>query len=744
MTHIPALIQDLALILITAAAVSILFKILKQPVVLGYILAGLLVGPHTHILPTVTDIKNINTWGEIGVIILLFSIGLEFSFKRIAQMGGGVLSAGIVDVTVMLVLGYLTGKLLGWSQMDSIFLGGTLAISSTAIIFRAVDELGMKSRGFVNTVFGILIVEDIVAVLLLVLLTTLAVTQKFEGMDLLLASGKMIFFLMTWFLIGIFAIPMFLRSIKPYMSDETKLVVALGLCLLMVLVANHLGLSAALGAFVMGSLLSETVEGEKIAHLIEPVKNLFSAVFFVSVGMLIQPTVIMNNFAVISIITFVLVVGKFSGNFIGCLLSGQSVKHSVQTGMSLTQIGEFSFIIANLGLTLGVTSEFLYPIIVAVSVLTSFSTPYMIQSSDQVYDYVDRKMSDNFKKRLDQYRQSIRQLGASGESSEIIQAYIFKLIPNIVISLAVILIGSQVLLPWLKTQVEDATLISYFLPTLVLTLAAPFLWAIAFGRIRSLVNIKNPLIYVMQVVRVLIAGFLMGLLVGKFVNTQTALLVTLGLVLLLGVVFAQFLKPIYNWFEKMFLSHLNEKSDLQIKKTKALPMLAPWDAHLADFIIEPSSPVVGKTLISLSVREKFGVTIAMLERGHRKITAPGRDEVLMSFDKIFVIGTDEQLSLFKAELLDVRESQEESDKLSSFSLESVQLLSDSQFVEKTIRDCGIREATNGLIVGLERLGQRYLNPDSQMILRESDLLWIVGDTDKIRNLLGHKNHSAEN
>jgi CPA2 family monovalent cation:H+ antiporter-2 len=403
MLHLPELIKDLALILGAAGIITLLFKWLKQPLVLGYILAGFFVGPHFHLFPTITDRQNINTWGEIGVIFLLFGLGLEFSFKKLVKVGGTATITALSGVTGTIAVGYLIGYVLGWQFMDRLFLGGILGIASTTIIIRAFDELNVKTKKFAQVVMGVLVIEDLVAVVLLVLLSTVAVSQQFSGKEMIFSVVKLGFFLILWFLSGIFFIPTFLKKTGKFMNDETTLIISLALCFLMVFLASQAGFSSALGAFIMGSILAETVKGIKIEHLLQPVKNLFGAIFFVSVGMLIDPAMLVLHALPIIIGTLVLVIGKPIFVVIGALLSGQPLKTSVRTGMSLSQIGEFSFIIATLGLSLKVTSAFLYPIAVAISVVTSFTTPYMIRASEPFYSFLERTLPAKWQTGIKQY-----------------------------------------------------------------------------------------------------------------------------------------------------------------------------------------------------------------------------------------------------------------------------------------------------------------------------------------------------
>lgn len=392
MTHLPALVSDLALILITAGIVSLLFKWLKQPVVLGYIVAGVLVGRHIDLLPSVVDNESIATWSEIGIVFLLFALGLEFRFKKLMDVGRPAIIAAMVNMCAMIAIGYLAGHLLGWSGMESVFLGGMLSMSSTTIIIKAFGDMNLQKKRFANIVFGILIIEDIAAILMMVLFSTIAVSRTFEGIQLFESLIKVLFFIVVWFVTGVFLVPTILRKIKRYLNDETLLILSIGLCLGMVLFANAVGLSAALGAFIMGSVLAETAESRRIEHLVKPLKDIFGAVFFVSVGMMIVPGSVVGHVVPILVLTAVILIGRVIFGIVGVSASGESLKVAVQSGFSLAQIGEFSFIIAALGIRLGVLSDFIYPVIVSVSVITTFTTPYGVRYSGKIHHYIDKLM----------------------------------------------------------------------------------------------------------------------------------------------------------------------------------------------------------------------------------------------------------------------------------------------------------------------------------------------------------------
>lgn len=409
------MIEDLCIIMLTAGITSLLFKLFKQPVVLGYIVAGMLVGPHVLGEAWISNEESVSTWGEIGVLFLLFSLGLEFSFKKLIQVGSTALIGAGVIVVGMMTTGFFLGKLFGWTDMNSLFLGGMICMSSTTIVFKAIEDSGLRTHKFAKVCFGILIVEDLFAVVLMVLLGSFASGDSVEGGAMLMQIGKLVGYLLVWFVIGILLIPTFLNKFKKYLNDETLTIFSIGMCLGMVLLTVSAGFSSALGAFVMGSVLAETVEAEKIEHLVQPVKNIFGSIFFVSVGMMIAPALLLKYWLPIAIITIVVIVGQIIFASLGTLLSGQSLRVSLQTGFALVQVGEFAFIIAKLGQELGVTDKSLYPIIVAVSVITTFLTPYIMQLAYPTLDFFNSHMSRKMKYLLDHYAQARNRKESQGK-----------------------------------------------------------------------------------------------------------------------------------------------------------------------------------------------------------------------------------------------------------------------------------------------------------------------------------------
>jgi len=739
MLHLPVLITDLGLILAAAGVTTLLFKKINQPLVLGYILAGLLVGPHVHFFPTVTDHESVHIWAEIGVIFLLFSLGLEFSFKKLVKVGGSASITAIVEVFFMLLIGFVAGKMMGWATMDCIFLGGILSVSSTTIIIRAFEELGVKHKKFAGLVFGVLIVEDLVAILLLVLLSTLALSRQFAGMEMVFSILKLCFFLVLWFIGGIFLVPSFLKATKKLMNDETMLIVSLALCLLMVMLAVKVGFSPALGAFIMGSVLAETTQAEKIEHLTKSVKDLFAAVFFVSVGMLIDPGILVTYAVPILIITLATITGKFISSGMGALVSGQPLKTAVQTGMSLAQIGEFSFIIATLGTTLKVTSDFLYPIAVAVSAITTFTTPYLIKSSEPFFLFLERKMPQKWVAGISRYSTSTAGITTMSDWKVLLKAYTFNTIIHSVILIAIIFAGSRYLQPFVTEHLingNNGIVISLIISLIVM---APFLWALAIRRIERKAHAhlwlnkkytRGPLIS-LEVLRISLALFAVGFLIYQFYSTWASIVVALVLIILAMTIFSRRLQAFYDRMEHRFLYNLNAREE-QNKQ----PEILPWDTHLTELTVSPESELVGKSLIELAVREKYGVNIALIERGHKMIPTPHRDERLYPNDKVMLIGTDDQLAaiqeLFNGSL---KENDEIYFPKKDMTLQKIVISSSSPVFAQTIRDSGIREQTQGLVVGIERKGVRILNPDSNLVFENEDIVWIVGNHKKIPDLL---------
>lgn len=745
MGHLPKLIADLALILGAGAIVTLLFRRIKQPLVLGYIIAGFLVSPHVSIVPTIVDSENVKTLAEIGVIFLLFSLGLEFSFKKLLRVGGAASITAIVEIVAILILGYYVGRWMNWSVMDSMFLGGLLASSSTTIIIRAFDELGVKRKQFAGIVFGVLIVEDIVVILLMVLLSTMAVSQQFDGAEMVSSILRLLFFLAVWFMAGIFLLPSFLRLAKKLLDEETLLILSLGLCLGMVVLATQIGFSAELGAFVMGSILAETTSAEKIEHLLKPVKDLFGSIFFVSVGMLINPAAMFEHRWAILWVSLLTIFGKMISTTIGALLSGQPLKQSIQVGMSMAQIGEFAFIVATLGMTLKVTSDFLFPVAVGASAITTFTTPYFIKYSENVYNFISRILPPRLLRTLNRYSAGAQHIQAESEWKIVLRSYATIVGANAIIIIAIMLLSLTFLNPFLNERFENLAFSKLVFFIITFLAIAPFLWALmarkphnsAYTTLWLDRKYNHGPLLVLEIVRVIVAVFLVGFLVDRIYSSTIAFWVVVPVAIIVLFFFSKRIQEFYNRLHSRFIDNLNERErEAQNVNGDPNSSLSPWDAHLADFIINQNAPFIGISLQELSWREQYGINIAFIKRGEKIIYAPSAKERLYPADEIGVIGTDEQLQLFKP-IIDEAETPAETqaEDTDNIALQKIVVDEHTQLKGMTIRQSGIREKTSGLVVGIERDGRRILNPDSHTVFEWNDIVWIVGDRRKIQELI---------
>lgn len=761
MGHLPPLIQDLALILIAGALTTLVFRKIRQPLVLGYIIAGFLVGPHFQLAPTVADTENIETFAEIGVIFLLFTLGLEFSFKKLMRVGGEASITAFVEILFITVAGYYAGIWMGWSRMDSLFLGGMLASSSTTIIIRAFDELGVKTKQYARIVFGVLVVEDIVVILLMVLLSTIAVTQQFEGSEIVFTVLKLLFFLGLWFITGIFLLPTLLRKTRELLDSETMLILSLGLCLGMVVVATQVGFSAELGAFIMGSIIAETTSAEKVEHLIKPVKDLFGAVFFVSVGMMIDPQAIIEYGIPVMVITLLTLLGKLVSTTLGALLSGQPLKQSVQVGMSMAQIGEFAFIVATLGLSLGVISDFLFPVAVGVSAITTFTTPYLIKASGGVSQFIERTLPAKWVRNLNAYSVSTHHIQAESAWKTVLKSYGRILFSNGIMLLGTFYLSLNFLRPWIDEQVYGSLAEDVIGLVLSLAIAAPFLWAVMARRPLNLAYkelwleerySRGPLLLI-EISRILLGVLYIAILVFAFFSTQIAILIAVPIVVVVLVIFGQRIQKFYDRIEVRFLSNLNARetaaaADQSLaanvkRRTEAMQSnLLPWDAHIVELEVGPQAPFIGKSLAELGWRERYGINIVYIKRGTKLIQVPTRKAILLPFDHVGLIATDDQLQAFKP-VFDSLENGETVDlEIDEIVLKKIVVDEHTKLNGLNIRGSGLRERTNGLVVGIERGNERILNPDSSFIFQWGDIVWIVGERKRIKTLTGQEAPTA--
>ena len=736
MSHLATLINDLALILICAGVMTLLFKKLKQPLVLGYVVAGFLASPHMPYTPSVMDTANIQTWADIGVIFLLFALGLEFSFKKIVKVGGAAIIAACTIIFCMILLGITVGTGFGWQRMDSIFLGGMIAMSSTTIIYKAFDDLGMRKKQFTGLVLSVLILEDILAIVLMVMLSTMAVRHNFEGSEMLESIGKLLFFLILWFVVGIYLIPELLKRCRKLMSEETLLIVSLGLCFGMVVMAARTGFSAAFGAFIMGSILAETVEAESIERLVKPVKDLFGAVFFVSVGMMVDPAMIVEYALPIIVITLAVIFGQSLFGTLGVLLAGQPLKTAMQCGFSLTQIGEFAFIIASLGVSLHVTSDFLYPIVVAVSVITTFLTPYMIRFAEPASNFVDTHLPVKWKNFLLHYSSGSQTMNHESLWKKLILALTRITIVYSIVSIAVVALAFRFLVPLFLEHIPGIW--GRLLAAVVIILfISPFLRAIMIKKNHSaeFVTLWNdsrgnraPLVATI-VIRILIAvSFVMFVISGLF-KVSVGLLLGVAVLLVIMMILSRQLKKQSIMIERKFFQNLRYR-DMRAeymgeKKPEYAGRLLSRDLHLTDFEVPGESAWAGKTLAELNFGKKYGIHVVSILRGRKRINIPGASVRLFPEDKIQVIGTDEELNQFSSEMEKAAILETDVVEKSEMILRQFRVDAHSIFLGKTMRESGIREQYHCLIVGVERGEETLHAPDPHEPFMEDDVVWIV-------------------
>ena len=704
------LVKDLALILISAGVFTIISKALKQPLILGYIVAGFLVGPHMGLFPTVTSTAEVKEWSDIGIIFLLFALGLEFSFKKLLKVGSSALITAMTQCVGMFILGFLVGEAIGWSNMESIFLGGMLSMSSTTIIIKAYDDLGYKDRPFAPLVFGALVFEDLIAVVLMVLLSTMAVSNKFAGGEMLMGLAKLVFFLILWFLVGIYMIPTLLKKAHKYLNDEILLLVSLGLCFVMVSLASLAGFSEALGAFVMGSILAETLESEHIMHLTKGIKDLFGAIFFVSVGMMVDPHVIAEHWGTILILTITVMLGILFCSTSGAVLAGQGLDNAVHAGFSLAQLGEFSFIIAGLGVSLGVMRDFIYPVIITVSVITTFTTPYMIKAGTPAYQYLLKKLPEQFVAKINSFSSQERNntAAAQNEWKRLIKQLALRVLLYGVILIAIDL-GSHLFLD--KVIISRLDGLSPFVRNLIsvivtLVVMSPFLVGIAISGDEinrssiKLIKAKQANIWPvisLALLRILIAmGFVLSVIATHF----NLAFWTFLLILVSGVAFFFIGRRSISKFtivEDRFMANLNEKEQQQRRMapvtSKVSDKMSRYNVKTDMLTISPDSLYAGKQLRDLPFRHKSGVNIVKIVRGSRTIMIPTGTEMVFPYDKLLAVGTKEQLAEFRKDMnenVSVQESAADALAPREFQLDSITLKEDSWLTGKTLLETDMR------------------------------------------------------
>lgn len=742
------MIQDLALILIVAGIVTLIFKRLRQPLVLGYIVAGFLVSPHMPYVMSVVEKANIHTWADIGVMFLLFSLGLDFSFKKIYKMGAAPIIAAITIVVCMMMLGYSVGRMFSWSDINSIFLGGMLAMSSTTIIYKAFDDLGLRQQRFASLVMSVLILEDILAIVMMVMLSAIATGDNPDSGAMLMSVVRIGFFLTLWFVVGIFAIPLFLRSTRNLMTSETLLIVSLGLCCFMAVVSTKAGFSSAFGAFVMGSILAETVEAEKIEKVTEPVKNLFGAIFFVSVGMLVDPAVLAAYAVPIIVIVLTIIIGQVVFGTLGFFLSGQSLHTAMRCGFSMAQIGEFAFIIASLGMSLNVIADYLYPIVVAVSVITTFLTPYMIRGAEPAYRLIERHLPKSLVLQLNSL--TVRQ--HDGEKTErrsqtsqrvlwrhLLRSmalntvvYTILLVAVTYISLTVVLLFMRTILPhWWANGVTGI---------IAVTALAPFMRAIVMKKNHSeewqqlwAMSALNRLPLLSTVVaRGAICLAFLFYICNYLARFRNAVVIVIGIMVIILIVLSRQIKQRSIRLERLFLKNLRSRDvAAQVKGAKRpsyASHLIERDLTMAEVTVPPNSLWAGQTLAELQLGRKLGIHVSSILRDGRRLNTPYGAERIFPADRLQVIGSDEQITevckaLETAVIPDDEGLYEDREMI----LRQVVINGNSPVLGKALCESGIRERYGLLVVGIEQGQQNLTSVNPNHVFEYGDVVWMVGE-----------------
>lgn len=750
MEHLPQLISDLALILLCAGVMTLLFKKLKQPVVLGYIVAGFIASPYMPYIPSVVDSADISTWADIGVIFLLFSLGLEFSFKKLLKAGSTPVIAVIVLSLAMIGVGIVVGNCFGWSFMNGLYLGGMIAMSSTGIIVKAFDDMGLRQQKFASLVISVLILEDIVAIIMLLLFGTLGGGGKVDGGELLLSMAKMVFYLILWFVLGIYLIPLLLKKAHALMNDETLLIVSLALCFLMVVLASLAGFSPAFGAFVMGSILAETVESEHIEHLVSPLKDTFAAVFFVSVGMMINPAMIAKYWLPILVITLVVLVVRSLIGILSFMLGGADLHTSVQSSLSLAPVGEFSFILATLGISLGAISDFIYPIIVSVSVVTIFVTPSMMRLADPLTAWIEPRIPERMRKALERYDAGTTAAHDAGKWKTMLSNMLTPMLVYGVLCIAVQVLSFRLAQPlveeWLPAPWDG--IVCLMATLLVLT---PFLRPLllkgcftkTFWELWADKQFNRAPLLVIVLLRVALVVLLVVICINHFLHPGLAVLIGVVALVLIALLFSRKIRTRTQRFEEVFRENLNsrELAEEAHRPTYA-GKLQSRDVHLAELEVPVFATWVGSTLRELQWGTRFDVQVASVQRNGRRFNIPGPNQRIFPGDKLQLIGTDDSLRRFTTAMTDEQKAdgllpvvQGQEMRLQQFLVDA-----DAPIVGHTVREAGTRDKYHCLIVGIDRGEEALIQPDPDFVFQEGDVIWVVGEDSDVRRLSNRASH----
>lgn len=737
--HVNGLIGDLAWILLLGAIATLLFKKLKQPVVLGYIIAGFIASPRFEYLPSITDLENIRFWADLGIVVLMFTLGLEFSFKKLMNSGSSAVITALVIIVGMTLAGFGVGRLLHLNTINCIFLGGMISMSSTTIILKTLSDLGLRQKKFASLVLAVLIIEDLFAVLMLVLLSSMAMGNV-EGSELLFSVGKLVFFLIIWFVVGVYILPSLLVKMREFLNSETLLIVSMGLCFSMAVFSVKCGFSLELGAFVMGSILAGTVLAERMEKVVTPIKDLFGAVFFISVGMMVDPAVIATYWSEILLLAAVVIVGMIIFGTLGMLLTGQSLKVAIESGFTLTQIGEFSFIIASLGMGLGVLKESLYPIIVAVSVITIFTTPYFVKLSQPASSWVERHIPGSLRFLIDRYS---KQSSDSNETRrlwrDVLSRYIWRILLYSVVLLAIVLVSRQILFPFVESLLPHWGR----LVAVVITLSAmsPFLAALCFSstkpderiKLHSSASFYDVPLVAMRVIRYLIGllftVWFLGLVYGSTVGWIAGVVFFVCVILFSSTR----LMSRYDQIERKFMDNLNMRENTRLGTNNNLVS----DMHQAYIEVGPYCSFVGDRIEDSGLRSDYGVSVSSIQRAERLMPLPPKEARIFPGDVLGVIGTDDQIKKLND---DIEREAAAARSLKTYNpvveLRSIRLTDTSPIVGRPLSQTDLRHDYYSMIVKIQRADGEFIQPDADTVLHPGDIVWLVGDVSEFDKIKG--------
>lgn len=742
------LVVDLAIILIAVGIFTVLSRALKQPLILGYIIAGFLVGPHLGLVP-LSSVEGVEQWSEIGIIFLLFALGLEFSFKKLMSVGSSALITAVVKCLGMMIIGLLTGRILGWSSIECVFLGGILSMSSPSVIMKSYEEMGFKNRPHTSLLFGALVFEDLIAVVLMVLLSTLAISGKFQGTEMVLAIAKLGFFLIIWFLVGIYLIPSLFKWAKKYLNNEILLLTAIGLCFLMVTLAELAGFSSALGAFVMGSILAGTVEGEHIEHLLGSIKDLFGAIFFVSIGMMVDPAIIGEYWPTILILTAVAMIGNTLFPTIGALLAGQGLESALRTGFSVAQLGEFAFIIAALGCSLGVLNDFIYPIVVSAAVLTTFATPYMIKAADPFHNFLIKRLPTKFLQAITPSEEidHTTSVAEHNEWKHLTKSFFTRILLYGVLLVAILLISANYLPVWLGKifpQMSETTLmgLSFGISALFML---PLLLAFCSKSQQTRESEETLLkakrtnrwpILSLELIKVALAVYLIFKLFDIYFHHSFWIWIIIALSAVLMILWSRQTMIKFTHMEERFIRNFNEKEEKEKEdnpiQTLIKEKIAGHGLVIGKVEISPDFPYIGKQLREMPFRHVSEVNIMKIIRGKKSIPVPSGSTIIYPHDILIFTGTKTQIEEFNkiidTEMAAVDTASEQTDE--PIIVDKTILTEESYMANKTLRQIKMK-SSGCMVVSILHETTFISNPQPDYKLLPGDCVWVAGSQDNV-------------